>query len=120
MTMTERAEAISKSPWITMLWQLFGVILVPSTGWAITVLLGVQADVRIMQAQFATYAADRYRADEARRDFQLRDLRIDTIEKGSMFRFDSIEQRLSTLEHDIRTTKTTVEEIAPPVRRRQQ
>jgi hypothetical protein len=45
--------------------------------------------------------ADRYRADDARRDFALRDLKI-----------DSLSMRISDLEHEVRANKFDIQQQA--------
>jgi len=89
------------------LWRALGGIAMVAGGWAFTVLLDVQKDVAALKQSVSYYATDRYRADEARRDFELRDLKISTLAS-----------RIESLERDVHSTKTQVEEIAPPVRRR--
>lgn len=104
-SMNDLIKVAVADPW-GMILRGIGILGIGLGGWALTVLIGVQTDVRILQANFAYFSQDRYRADEARRDFALRDLELNTLK-----------ERVATLERELHSTKTQVEEISPPVRR---
>lgn len=118
MTFQDMTDAVASSSWLTALARLFTIIIIPLSTWAMSILLSVKSDVTVLQTTVNLLVQDRYRADEARRDFQLRDLRLDTIEKQTTLRDDAIDARLKTLENEVHKTNTAVEQIAPTVRRR--
>ena len=106
-------------PWrdaVGAAWKIVGAICMVLGGWAFTVLLGVQSDVAVLKQTVNYFASDRYRADEARRDFELRDLKISTVQAA----INGAQSRIDALEREVHSTNTKVEEIAPPVRRRPQ
>ena len=100
---------IWQSNGIQMLLNLAGAAGLAVGGWALVVLLAVQTDVRVVQSTVNFLVQDRYRADEARRDFQLRDQRLDTMEV-----------RLRSLEAELHSTKATIEQVAPIRRKNSQ
>jgi len=118
MTLTDMPLAINASMWLTAASRIFTVVIIPFTVWAFGVLVSVEADIKSLATTVNFLVQDRYRADEARRDFQLRDLRLDTIEKRMTDIDMSLERRIVDLEHAVRDAKQIIEQVAP-VRRRQ-
>jgi hypothetical protein len=104
-----KIDDMLRSDTVSSLGRILGFVAAGLGSWALLVLLDVQRDVAILKVTVSSAALDRYRADEARRDFELRDLKISTIQG-----------RMDVLEREIHSTNTKVEEIAPPVRRRPQ
>ncbi len=97
--MTDAAEKAAANVWFTIVGRTFSVLAIPVTGWMIVTLVQLKTDVQVLTATVNFNMSDRYRGDDARRDLQLRDLRITTLET-----------RLQELEHEIRATKIDVKE----------
>jgi hypothetical protein len=104
-----KIDDVLRSDTVSILARIIGFVAAGLGGWALLVLLDVQRDVAILKVTVASSAQDRYRADEARRDFELRDLKISTLQG-----------RIDAIEREVHSTNTKVEEIAPAVRRRAQ
>ena len=93
-------EQVATNTWFRLVGHGAGILALTGIIWVATQIPSMQSDIRIATNTLNTVIADRYRADEARRDFQLRDLRIDTLES-----------RLRELEHDVRATKLEVQPL---------
>src|SRR5215467_9316511 len=94
------AEKAATSAWFKLIGQAASPLALGGVVWIATQIPSMQSDIRIASTTINTIAADRYRSDEARRDFQLRDLKIDILES-----------RVKELEHNVRETKLEVQPI---------
>ncbi len=97
--MTEAAEKMASNVWFALVGRAAMLLVIPILVWMGATLIQVKTDIQILAATVASNMSDRYRADDARRDLQLRDLRITTLET-----------RLQELEHEVRSTKIDVKE----------
>lgn len=100
LTTDSVAERAATSAWFKLVGQAAGPLAFAGIVYVAAQIPSMQSDIRIVTTTLNNMMSDRYRADEARRDFQLRDLKIDTIEA-----------RLRELEHDVRTTKLEVQPL---------
>ncbi len=75
------------------------IIIVPLLGWVGQSLIALNTRVEVLSNTVGFAMTDRYRADDARRDFQIRDLRIDTLT-----------MRMSDLEHEVRANRIDIKE----------
>ncbi len=112
--MNDLAEKAAANAWFTIAGRGAMLATLGIASWIVASVIGLQSDIKVLSTTVALGMSDRYRADDARRDFQLRDLRIDTLA-----------MRLSDLEHEVRASKIDIkqqgqkiEESAPPARRR--
>jgi len=103
MGMNDIAERTAANAWFTIVGRgvmiLTPVIVIPLLGWAVQSLIALNTKVEVLGNTVNFGMTDRYRADDARRDFALRDLRIDTLT-----------MRLSDLEHEVRANRIDIKE----------
>ena len=78
-------------------------------GWLLQAVGTLQTDVKVLTNTVNFSMTDRYRGDDAKRDFAIRDLKL-----------DALDQRLRDIEHEVRSTKLDVkqnqdkiEQVAP-------
>src|SRR5216683_4018990 len=97
------AEKVASSALFTIVGRavmiLTPIIVVPLLGWVGQSLIALNTKVEVLGNTVSFAMTDRYRADDARRDFQLRDLRIETLT-----------MRLSDLEHEVRANKIDIKQ----------
>ena len=109
--MNEIAEKAASNAWFTIVGRgimiLTPVIVVPLLGWVGQSLIALNTKVEVLGNTVNFAMTDRYRADEARRDFQLRDLRIDTLT-----------MRISDLEHEVRANRIDIKELKPEIEKK--
>ena len=111
--MNDLAEKAAASAWFTIVGRGAMIASLGIASWMVLAVIGLQSDVKVMSALVALASSGRYSETDARRDFQLRDLRLSTVE-----------MRLDSLEHEVRSTKIDVKqqeqkiEQAAPARRR--
>jgi hypothetical protein len=105
--MQNAAERAASNSILRLLGTLTGPLALAGIVYIATELPELQRQQAVMNSTLGSFVADRYRADEARRDFQLRDLKIDTLES-----------RVRDLEHQVRSTDIKVDQVAPLVRKR--
>jgi AraC-like DNA-binding protein len=91
LNMNDIAEKAAANAWFTIVGRTAMVATLGVTGWLVQGQIAVQTDLKVLANTVNFSMQERYRADDARRDFQLRDLKIDTIA-----------MRLSDLEHEVR------------------
>ncbi len=109
--MNEIAEKAASNAWFTIVGRgimiLTPVIVVPLLGWVGQSLIALNTKVEVLGNTVSFAMTDRYRADDARRDFQLRDLRIDTLT-----------MRISDLEHEVRANRIDIKELKPEIEKK--
>lgn len=78
-------------------------------GWLLQAVGTLQTDVKVLTNTVNFSMTDRYRGDDAKRDFAIRDLKL-----------EALDQRLRDIEHEVRSTKLDVkqnqekiEQVAP-------
>ena len=111
--MNDIADKAAANAWFTIVGRgvmiLTPIVVVPLLGWVGTNLIALNTKVEVLGNTVSFAMTDHYRADDARRDFQIRDLRIDYLT-----------MRLSDLEHEVRSNridlkeqKQEIEKVAP-------
>ena len=107
--MNDLVEKAAANAWFMLIGRGAVVVTLAIASWMGLAIIALQSDVKVLSTTVALGMSDRYRADDARRDFQLRDLRIDVLT-----------MRLSDLEHearanklDIKTQEQKIEQVAP-------
>jgi len=99
MTGTDIAEKAASNAWFTIVGRSAMLGTMAIAGWLLQAVGTLQTDVKVLTNTVTFTMADRYRSDEAKRDFALRDLRI-----------DALLERLTSIEHEVRSTKIDVKE----------
>ena len=106
------AEKAAANAWFTIIGRGAMVASLGLVSWMALAVITLQTDVKVLTNTVNFTMTDRYRGDDARRDFQLRDLRIETLT-----------MRLSDLEHEVRANKIDIkqqeqkiEQVAPKKR----
>ena len=97
--MNDIAEKAASNAWFTIVGRSAMVATLGVTAWLVQGQIAVQTDLKVLTNTVSFNMADRYRADDARRDFQLRDLKIETLQT-----------RLSELEHEVRASKIEIKQ----------
>jgi hypothetical protein len=97
--MNDIAEKAAANAWFTIAGRGAMIATLGIASWMVLAIIALQSDVKVLSTTVALGMTDRYRADDARRDFQLRDLRLETLT-----------MRLSDLEHEVRSTKIDIKE----------
>jgi hypothetical protein len=95
------AEKAAASAWFTIVGRSAMLGTMGLVGWLLQAVGTLQTDVKVLTNTVNFTMSDRYRGDDAKRDFALRDNRL-----------DSYEARLRELEHEVRSTKIDVKEQA--------
>jgi hypothetical protein len=110
--MNDIIEKAAANAWFTLIGRGAVVATLAIASWMGLAVISLQSDVKVLSTTVALGMSDRYRADDARRDFQLRDLKLETLT-----------MRLSDLEHEVRTNRIDIKqqeqkiEQVAPVRR---
>ena len=94
------AQRAAENAWFKLLGQLAGPFAFAGILYVAAQIPSMQSDIRIVTTTLNRVVADLYRADEAKRDFELRDLKIDTLEA-----------RVRELEHEVRATKLDLQPL---------
>jgi|SRR5882672_3189626 len=97
--MNDIAEKAAANAWFTIIGRGAMLATMGLASWLLQAVGTLQTDVKVLTNTVSFTLSDRYRGDDAKRDFQLRDLRIDVLA-----------ERLSTIEHEVRSTKIEVKE----------
>jgi hypothetical protein len=93
---------LAQNSWFTVLGRGAAIAALGLLGWTLVSIISLQSDVRVLSAELNSWAPTRYTAGDAMRDFQLRDLKI-----------ESLASRLSELEHEVRSNKIEVQQQLP-------
>ena len=105
--MNDIAEKAAANAWFTIVGRSAMVATLGVTAWLVQGQISVQTDLKVLTNTVGLNMADRYRGDDARRDFQLRDLKIEILQ-----------MRLSDLEHEVRASKIDIKQQQNDQRRR--
>ena len=97
--MNDIAEKAAANAWFTIVGRSAMVATLGVTAWLVQGQISVQTDLKVLTNTVSLNMSDRYRGDDARRDFQLRDLKIEILQ-----------MRLSDLEHEVRANKIDIKQ----------
>jgi hypothetical protein len=97
--MNDIVEKAAANAWFTLIGRGAVVATLAIASWMGLAVISLQSDVKVLSNTVALGMTDRYRADDARRDFQLHDLRVETLA-----------MRLSDLEHEVRANKIDIKQ----------
>ncbi|SRR5229473_1247372 len=99
MTGQDVAEKVASSALFTIVGRSAMLGTMGLVAWLLQAVGTLQTDVKVLTNTVNFTMTDRYRGDDARRDFQLRDLRIETLT-----------MRLSDLEHEVRANRLDIKQ----------
>ena len=95
--MNDIVEKAAANAWFTLIGRGAVVVTLGIASWMGLAIISLQTDVKVLSTTISLGMSDRYRADDARRDFLLRDLRLETLT-----------MRLSDLEHEVRANRLDI------------
>jgi len=95
--MNEIVEKAAANAWFTLIGRGAMIATLGVASWMVLAIIALQSDVKVLSTTVGLGMSDRYRADDARRDFQLRDLKLDVLT-----------MRLSDLEHEVRSNRIDI------------
>lgn len=95
--MNDVVEKAAANAWFTLIGRTAMLGTIGLVGWQLQAIGTLQTDVKVLTATLNFTMADRYRGDDAKRDFALRDLKL-----------EALDQRIRDLEHEVRATKIDV------------
>ncbi len=107
--MNDIVEKAAANAWFTLIGRGAVVATLAIASWMGLAIIALQSDVKVLSTTVALGMSDRYRADDARRDFQLRDLRIDTL----AMRLSDLEHEVRANKIDIKTQEQKIDQVAP-------
>jgi hypothetical protein len=93
------AEKAASNAWFTIIGRSAMLATMGLASWLLQAVGSLQTEVKVLANTVSFTMSDRYRGDDAKRDFQLRDLKI-----------DALSERLQNIEHDVRSTRIDVKE----------
>src|SRR5712671_4838715 len=99
MKMNDIAEKAASNAWFTILGRTAMLGTVALVGWLLQSVGALQTDVKVLTNTVNFSMTDRYRGDDAKRDFQLRDLKL-----------EALAARLSDIEHEVRANKLDIKQ----------
>lgn len=97
--MNDIAEKAAANAWFTIAGRTAMVGTIGLTGWLLQAVGALQTDVKVLTTTVSFQMQDRYRGEDAQRDLRLRDIQI-----------ESLRERISDLEHEVRSTKIDVKQ----------
>ena len=99
MKMNDIAEKAASNAWFTIVGRTAMLGTMALVGWLLQSVGGLQTDVKVLTNTVNFSMTDRYRGDDAKRDFQLRDLKL-----------EALAARLADLEHEVRSNKLDIKQ----------
>jgi len=97
--MNDIAEKAASNAWFMIIGRSAMIGTLALVGWNLQATGTLQTDVKVLTNTVNFTMSDRYRGEDARRDLQLRDIKI-----------DALSTRLSDLEHDVRSNKIDIKQ----------